>query len=188
MTHQPVPPIFLLHVDNTTIAMGNRTNRNAKLYANTMAFTIISGIVSLMLLLLLKYGSGASVYTPLILTVEIGLVVVIVVSIMRVMQVERKNKKLAKNNLDNLLAVNTCPDYWTLAESSTGTKQCTRVYKVPDAETTIKMIGTQDAIQLADYHKQPLGAACRKASALKAPWTDVRAVCDAFNVAASPSP
>lgn len=152
-----------------------------------MVFAIISGILSLLLLLLLKYGPAAARFTPLILTVEIGLVAVIITSIMRIISMESKNKKLAQNNLENLLAVNTCPDYWTFSETNDGGKSCLRTYKAPGGATTIKMAGNQDSIDLSVYNKKTLASVCRSAANLGSPWTDVRAVCDAFNVSLDPS-
>ena len=168
--------------------MGSKTNRHAKLYTNTMVFAIIAGIVSLMLLALLYFGAGTEMFSALIITVEIGLLFVIVLSVLRILNVERKNRKLAKNSIDNLLAVKTCPDYWTMHETSIGEKKCKRAYKAPgDGNTSITMFGNLDEIDLGNYSMTSIGSVCNRAARLGAPWTDVRSVCDAFDVSLDPS-
>jgi hypothetical protein len=148
-----------------------------------MVFAILAGIVSLMLLALLYFGAAAQMFSALIITVEIGLLLVIVMSVLRIMRVESKNRKLAKNNMDNLLAVKTCPDYWTMQETNNGEKKCKRSYKAPgDVNTTITMFGNVDEIDLGNYSMSSMGSVCNNAAKLGAPWTDVRSVCDAFDV------
>ncbi len=157
------------------------------LYFNIFVFTVIAGIVSLFLLLMLIFGSDAvAQYTALIVTIEVGLILNIVVSLYRIFKYERKLNDLTENSLENLLTVKGCPDYWTMTEGVNGTK-CTRTYAIPQApdETgggTITVQGSEDTVNLASYNGQSMSRVCANVAKLDSPWTDVRAACNAFNV------
>lgn len=159
------------------------------LYFNIFVFTIISGIVSLFLMLLLIFGSSSvTKYTTLIITVEVGLIVNIIVALFRIYKYERKLDKLAQNSMDNLLTVKTCPDYWTTKEVG-GAKHCDRQYVLPpsadDNNLTggiLAMQGSRDTLNLSEFDGQSMSTVCSKVNTLNTPWTDVRAACSAFNI------
>ena len=158
------------------------------LYFNTMVFTVISGIVCLMLLALMFYAPSAmSRFAVLVIVVEIGLLANIIIALYRIYDYEKRMSKLSKNGAENLLAVKTCPDYWTLKEDSKGNVSCNRTYNVPSDDTSesksvITMQGTKDSFDLASYNGRPLRDVCASVTGLEAPWTDVRTVCNAYKV------
>ena len=158
------------------------------MYINTMIFTIIAGILSLMLLALLMFGSVmASSYAWLIVTIELGLIVVIVASVVRIALYEKRIKKLAANALDNQMAVKTCPDYWTLVEGQDRKKTCTRSYLTSFGNQSIEYkvepdSNGQNVIGLSDFENLGVREVCQRAGNLKTPWTDVKAVCDSYNL------
>jgi hypothetical protein len=159
------------------------------LYFNIFVFTIIAGIVSLFLMLLLIFGSdGVTEYTTLIITVELGLLANIVGALYRIYKHERKLAELSKNIMDNLLTVKTCPDYWTMREVD-GRKHCDRQYVLPPAVDDdnvtggmVFMQGTKDTVNLTEYDGRPMSTVCKNVNTLKTPWTDIRAACAGFNI------
>jgi hypothetical protein len=167
--------------------MGNST---MNMYFNTMVFTVISGIVSLMLLLVMFYAPDfMREYAILIITVEIGLLLNIIIALVRIFRYERRMQELGKNSAANLVGVKTCPDYWTLKELDDGRRECHRQYLAPDDGTherkvTFQMPGTSDTVLLEDYDLKKLQTVCSAANDLGSPWTDVRSVCNAYRVQA----
>jgi hypothetical protein len=165
----------------------------ANMYVNTLLFTAVAGIMSIMLLLLLIYGSGvAGQYAVVIVTVEVGLILCIVMSIVRIMWFERRVEKQQRNSVDNLLAVKTCPDYWTMQNTDKGTV-CKNTYKVGGVtfrEMTGKtnIVNSNDPtspkheINLKDLDNKKLGEVCKQIKNQQSPWTDYRTVCDSYNI------
>lgn len=159
-------------------------------YINTMVFTIVAGVISLILLALLFLGSDLTQrYAPLIITIEVGLLAIIVIAIVRIIMYERRMEKLQKNSIDNLLAVKSCPDYWTMSESREDGVVCNKMYEMPrdddDPMATrvrYEMQGTSSTVRLKDFTNKKLGDLCAAVGRQESPWTDVRAVCDSFQV------
>lgn len=167
------------------------SSRSGKLYINTMVFSIIAGIISLMLLLLLFYGASAvEAYTPLIVTVEIGMLIVIITAVVRIYLNERKAKKALDDMENKTIVVTTCPDYWVMSRDEDSEKTvCSNrftgsrgplspTFVMPLADAT----NTTGTINLEDYDGHTLKTVCGKLKDLGAPWTEVRAECDAYNV------
>jgi hypothetical protein len=147
-----------------------------------MVFSIIAGVISLMLLLLLFYGSdAATMYAPLIITVEVGLVAILITAVVRIYLFERKAARERKDARNKTLAVNACPDYWV--KNADGT--CTNLFTAAAGNASFTMNTTDPSvtsIALADYDGHTLADVCQKAHNLGAPWTEVRAECEANNV------
>jgi hypothetical protein len=152
-----------------------------------MVFSIIAGIISLMLLLLLFYGSEATAaYTPLIVTVEAGMFAVIIFAIVRIYNNEHKMAGALADAQNRTLPVTTCPDYWVMSKNDNGSTTCSNSYKATGALTprfTLPVADkTNSTIDLSDYDGRPLTEVCGKVRTLGAPWTDVRSECEAYNV------
>ena len=141
----------------------------------------------MMLLGLLHFSKDmVAQYTPLICTVEVGLLTVIIIAIVRVVKYDKQLRRENKRRLDNTLMVTHCPDYWTMQDGPNGSKSCLRKYTSPDNKTTIKMRAKGgDKINLDDYDDRPMVDVCAKVGKLGAPWTDVRSVCKSFDIATS---
>ena len=168
--------------------MATQSTDQAQQYINTMAFCIIAGIVSMMLLLLIMTASErVRRFSAFIITVEAGLVLVIALAIWRLIAYERDVLKQNKLGLLNKLSVNTCPDYWTRFGDT-----CVNGFRTAaNPNVTFRIAGTTDAnknmmattISLKDYDDLTVADACTKVSALvQGPWTDVRSVCDSYRV------
>ena len=80
-------------------------------YFNTLIFTIITGVFSLLLLLILLFKDGRK-FLPLIITIEIGVFLIISVCIIKIL-VNEKNKEKSSGNLGDYIKFTQCPDYYT---------------------------------------------------------------------------
>jgi len=176
--------------------------KNQSQYVNTMVFAVVAGILSLMLLLLVMNASEmVRRYSAFIITVEVGLVLIIAVAIWQIIAFESAAAKNAKNMYDNLLAVKTCPDYWTTSGTTcinafTSSTDPTVTYTIqglaPGEEgagaaasttPTTDPIWAPQSVDLTTYNNKTIIAACQQAEAsVNAPWSDVRAVCDSYRV------
>ena len=179
------------------------TKRN--LYLNTVVFCLIAGGLSGLLLLLLVYGGdrGAAL-TPFVVTVEVGVLAVIGFAIYKVISAERDIRRLARNKMSNLVAVSSCPDYWTAkyvpttdTGASTTGRLCTNTYDAPanmdvdDARKTQYIIHHRDAdapaessIALADFDGKSLSSVCKDINDNhKVAWSDVQAACAGYGLA-----
>jgi hypothetical protein len=79
-------------------------------YFNTMIFTIITGIFSLLLLLVLLFSGGRKVL-PMIITIEVGAFLIIAVCITQIILNERSKDKNS-NDLASFIKFVNCPDYY----------------------------------------------------------------------------
>lgn len=155
------------------------------LYFNTMIFTIIAGVISLLLLAALAFGSDMiKTYWAFIVTIEIGLLAVIIVALVRIFAYEKKLKELGERGLNNAVSVDSCPDYWTVSETDGEKKQCIPQYvQRRDDGSTVTYQFSRDAssIKIDAYDGKKLDELCTQVSQLRAPWTDVRALCAAYS-------
>ena len=79
-------------------------------YFNTMIFTIITGIFSLLLLLVLLFSGGRKLL-PLIITIEVGAFLIIAVCITQII-VNEKRKDKNQGDLASYIKFVNCPDYY----------------------------------------------------------------------------
>ena len=176
-----------------------RTSDSDNRYFNTMVFAVISGILSLMLLLLLLYASETvRKFSTLIITVEVGLIMIIGITMFQIISFENKRLIQQQNSTDNLLSVNTCPDYWTMLEDN----KCLSRFPLHSSKTRngsfvrYTIIGKSlpndpstanpVTIKLSDYNNLPVSQVCTQLisddTLGNMPWTDVRAVCNSYRM------
>ncbi len=90
--------------------MANDATRKTS-YFNTLVFTIIAGIISIILLVLLFFKDFKK-YLPFIVTLEVGIFAMITWCIIQIYINEYALDKLRKN-LDYQITFANCPDYFT---------------------------------------------------------------------------
>ena len=147
-----------------------------------MVFTIIAGIMSLLLLLLLIYGSSAiSEFAYIIITLEVGLLVVIIQAIVRIYMYEARLKNEQDNGMDSVLQVRSCPDYWTLHEDGTA-RTCNNSYTSPDGGTVFRMQSATNTVNIAALDGKTIKTVCDAAKVTQTPWTDVLTACESYNI------
>lgn len=106
-------------------------NENTKIsYFNTLIFTIIAGIISLLLLLSLFSDKVKNMAFYFIIAVEVGIFSVVAICIYQIISNEAKlNAK--KKNLDAKIAFTECPDYFIKYDEDSET-YCANNYTVTD--------------------------------------------------------
>lgn len=105
-------------------------------YFNTLVFTIISGIVSLGILIFMFFKPAAKLF-PFLITVEVGIFLIIIITITQIIKAEKEKDKY-KNKKNFTINFTTCPDYYV--ERNEGDKTiCSNEYIVED-ENKLKHI------------------------------------------------
>ena len=96
-------------------------------YFNTLVFTIISGIVSLGILIFMFFKPAAKLF-PFLITVEVGIFLIIIITITQIIIAEKERDRY-KNQKNFIINFATCPDYYV--ELNTGDKKiCSNEYIV----------------------------------------------------------
>lgn len=164
-------------------------------WAGVLAFSVGAAVVTLVLLSALLWGGdGVRAYAPFILTVEVGLLAVVAYAVVRVARYERGLAKQRHAGQGALVTIRSCPDYWK--QTGTGSAAtCANGIVAPGAgpgasDVMYTVVGTADGaktsasqLSLSDYAAQPLSTLCPQLQALHAPWTELRAACDAVAAA-----
>lgn len=169
---------------------------SASHYINTMVFSVVAGIISSMLLLLVMQGSDTvKQFSVLVITIEVGVVLIILAAIYQIIAYERRRFKQAIDGTMNMMTVKSCPDYWTLYDG----KKCKNTHQLFEANddglyTKYVIHGnstdtntkdrTERSVNLSDYSKVSVRDACTKKfdNLPNHPWTDLSAVCNSFHM------
>lgn len=188
--------------------MSGTTNVKRGLYMNTLVFCLLGGLISLGLLAVLVYGgSSTKALAPFIITIEIGLIGIVIYAIVVISRNNARALNQARNAADNLIAVRSCPDYWILstktgvstgsdddddaapaAAPGSGKPVCLRRYISPSTTdgtavtTDIYVVqGKKDTLALGDIHNTSLRNVCSTIQNEGAAWTDLSPICNAYN-------
>lgn len=107
-------------------------SENSKIsYFNTLIFTIVSGIISLILIVLLFFNVGKDLIY-LIVTMEIGIFSVVGICLYQIIKNETDIKNM-KKNLPERVSFNECPDYFIKSDEK-GTIVCKNSFKSRDGD------------------------------------------------------
>lgn len=90
-----------------------QASQSRALYVNTLIFSIIAGVVSFALLIVLIFASASREFAYGIVTFELGLIGVILYLIISIYLYERKLRETGSDNNKFIVAVDTCPDYFS---------------------------------------------------------------------------
>ncbi len=97
-----------------------------KSYKNVMIFTIISGIFSVLLVTVLLFTGK---YIPLIITLEIGIFLIIIITIIRIYLLTRQSDTFTLKNVN----FDQCPDYYSVKRGVNNREICSNEYITTDA-------------------------------------------------------
>ena len=158
-----------------------RRTKGRDLYFNTMIFSIVSALVSCGLLLLLIYGPDeVRAYAVLIITLELGLLSVMISTIARIYAYERSLESASRNARDNITLVDMCPDYWRIDRRGERTK-CINGYRAPRTGVEYKTgPASVREIDLTDLSKnRTLEEVCRQVDTVHRdiPWSSLKTRC-----------
>jgi hypothetical protein len=125
--------------------------RESQTYINTMVFSIIAGLVSIAMLVALMLSESLNAYMFLIITIEMGLLAIIIHALYRVIAYEAKVRKAINNASSNAFAADNCPDYYTLKYSTSGSTEhaCRNFFKgrTPDGRPFIMYFVPSDTFK-----------------------------------------
>lgn len=166
-------------------------NRSAKkfLYTNTLVFSLITAAVSVILLALLATIKALAEYKALIVTIEAGLLAIIIAAIIKITMHERAVRAVQSNIAQTRITVDTCPDFYKAAHDKDKIR-CDNVYTT-EGGNTYSFAGSNDyhksqigTIYLNDLSENKLQDVCdqinNKYSSI--PWTSLRPQCTGFNL------
>ena len=156
------------------------TKNNQSQYINTMVFCIVAGIISSMLLLLVFNANEVMrAYGPLVITVEVGLILIIIIAIWNIIAFERKVDRAAKDSFNAKLNVTSCPDYWTQSGQT-----CKSTFSPhPNVTYTFGSDAAARELKLNDFNNLSVSQTCSKVNEKKySPWSQVDAVCGSFRL------
>jgi hypothetical protein len=121
-------------------------------YFNTLVFTIVSGIVSLGILIFMFFKPAAKLF-PFLITVEVGIFLIIIVTITQIILAERERNKY-KNQKNFTINFTSCPDYYI--ERNIGDKKiCSNEYIVEDKNKVnyiMKILPAEGSYSFPDTH------------------------------------
>lgn len=150
-------------------------------------FAIIIAIVSALILaalLVFRETELMQTWTPLVLTIEFGLVVILLWAIASSWRQERSRNKSLNRMRSAELAVTACPDYWTASSGKDGAIVCTNVFSNPlDPKITYTIQGSSPSeatrtINLSEYDGHTVKDVCDRAvNEVAAPWSAVSPMC-----------
>ena len=164
-----------------------------KQYVYTMVFAIVAGIASLSLLIAMFALPTDTVkrIAPGVITVEVGLIAVIIFCLRKILQRESDLDKRMADGAKDALSVTACPDYWQQQTAKDGTHTCHNTYVHPlDPKVTYTIQGSASAagprsIKMKDFDGKPMRDACPAAQkAAQSAWTPVTTACDSYSIPA----
>jgi hypothetical protein len=103
--------------------------RQTQTYLNTLIFSIVTGLFTLMLLLALLFSSSFNQYAYAIVTVEVGLIAIITHALYKIIAYENRLTKLSRNATKNALVAQSCPDYYTVGYDASGALTCKNYFE-----------------------------------------------------------
>lgn len=181
-----------------------------KTYWNTLIFTIIASVVSLIILLVLVFYPNTRSYVVGALIVEIGILAIIILAIYSAWSSDKKLKSMYDPGNDFNVTLTACPDYFLYMAATSSNdgascvngfpsgsniyyftkRDCTGVTMTDPSCTLNGSSSNADyKIYLRDYDNKPARATCSNVNtAVRAspfyniPWTDVKERCNSLNM------
>jgi hypothetical protein len=105
-------------------------------YLNTLIFCVVAKIVTVILLSLLIIEK-VRYFSFMLLTIEIGLIAIIVSALFVISRYNKKYQKMQNEFRKSKVSVLACPDYY-VKTSQEGSTYCEDIYKTPDGKFIYK--------------------------------------------------
>lgn len=160
-----------------------------RVYINTLIFALVSCAVLLALLVSLMYVTALSTYSAFVITLSGGLLLVVVGAIIRIALYQRRMRILARTIRENVVVVQTCPDYYTATSNMDGTVHCDNLYLTGDKMAQISFPEGPPKIDLSKYDKMTMREVCTAVDPTdptnvnyNIPWTSLRSTCVGHNM------
>lgn len=151
-------------------------------YVNTIIFCVVLKIISIIVLAIVLFNFAHPWIIYVFVTVEIGVIVIITMSLVTIASYEKRKTKEANNlmssRLDNLM----CPDYHTRTEGNV----CVSNYTTGDGRYTYTFANGSNVL-LDNYANKQLKTVCTmydNETSVKGishfPWTYINAKCESI--------
>lgn len=161
-------------------------NTGVQNYLNTLIFCVVAKTITILVLGLLVFESVRK-YVMFLLTIELGLVVIVIYALYKMAKYDKRMAKEAQQIRLSAMTAVSCPDYFTrgVNEENDG-NVCLNEYKTPDGRFIYKYKGDSkiDKIPIDSmFRKKTLEDACKmvmndSAVYKSIPWTDLKSKCD----------
>ncbi len=172
-------------METSSSSASSRRQTQRRIYLRGIIFCVIAAVVLLGLLLLLLFGGDAVAgATPFLITVQVGLLSIVIYVLVQVVRQARSTNDARRNALANRLAARSCPDYWTLNNDN----KCINKYDGPSATFRLpantgtpgtEEDGVYTKLNLTSLDNKSLQEVCDVVDKLGAPWTDLKPTCNA---------
>lgn len=155
-------------------------------YLNTLIFSIIAKAVTIVLLILVFTEVGQLV-AWLLITIELGLILIIVTALISITKYDKNKKEQLEKFLKSNVYTTTCPDYHTRVIDQESASKCINEYNSPDRSTYKFKSRTFELEPLywdkLNKKQLPFNELCtnmqKSTSNLeKVAWTDLKEKCD----------
>lgn len=151
-------------------------------YLNTLIFCVIAKAITIFILAFMV-NEKVRYFSFFLLTVEIGLVVIIISALIIIAIYDKRMSKQRDNYNNAKLSSITCPDYY-IQTSQDGVRFCEDRYTTPDKKFTyifnLSSDGYLSKIPIeTDFQKQKIDDICNKIQSYSnLSWTSVRSKCN----------
>jgi hypothetical protein len=154
-------------------------------YTNTIIFCITLKMIAIIILGAILLGYVSDKYTYFLITVEVGIVIIVISALVAIAAYEKKMRAETSNLLASKMTIMSCPDYHTQTDQN----MCMSNYETPDGKYTYTFVGGSN-VSLSKYINAPIGDACdqfskdasfvdpSKGMVYMYPWTDMESQCD----------
>jgi len=162
------------------------------MYRNTIIFAVVAALLTVVLLVLVIAVPWASKYRFTFLTINVGLLAIIIYAIVKINRHAAAMDRLMEDAASSRLAVSTCPDYFTADYSrGAGRTMCIPKYESPRTDVVFKFQqqdGDMQPLDMRDYDGKRAGELCsyinsdnyQGVNQRYVPWVEMRAKCNAI--------
>lgn len=171
------------------VAADSRSQKRS-LYRNTIIFAIVAAIITVAMLGVAVFVPNVTYFRVMFLTIEIGLLAIIIHALIKIRRHENKIQALMKNAANNVLESNTCPNFYTSHRTNDGSVICRNEYTSPRHGTMFEFASRRnrpvpDEVMLSDIDGKPVKEMCKIVDPsdegkhnYNVPWTELRTKCD----------
>lgn len=151
-------------------------------YLNTLLFTVIAKGVSVLILGILVFDA-VKPFTPLLLTIELGLFISIIWALYDIHLTNQQQQNAEKQLMASKITNASCPDYFVQGANEKGDQLCENNYITPNGKYNYKFTGIDKPIDIDTlFDNKKLGDICQTYFTSdgpfnKIPWSGMKPVC-----------
>lgn len=165
------------------------SSQQSSVFRNTVIFSVVAALIMVVLLVVVIAVPGASRFRVGFLTVDIGLLVIIIVAISRINSHNSQMAQLMQNAANTKMTVDTCPSYFTTKRVE-GNVMCAPSYLAPRSNVMYTFLdGSNNPLgefRLSTFDGHTAKDVCTNVNSTsydgvdqtRVPWTDLRAKCN----------